>query len=175
MDPNMKKTVTNVSERGISEICQFETGKKFGYKMTPKDLNGYDNKDAGGKKTYGYGLLYHPSGKKFMQDVKQVWTQPELEELFKETLAKKARKIVKWAESHDIVLGQGQMDAMVSAVYNFGEGFLNKNICKVIADDPNDPKIPEMWAHLSDAQGKKYPGLLTRRRCEASWYKEDIK
>ena len=167
----MAKEATSVSKRGITGICRFETGKDFGYKMPPRDLKGYDNGDAGGKRTYGYGLLYHPTLKKFMQDVKPTWTQEELEALYIESVEKKAARVLKWAETNGITLKQGQLDAMVSAVYNFGEGFLKKNICKIIAEDPDDPRIPEMWSHLSDAQGKKYPGLIKRRREEAAWYK----
>jgi hypothetical protein len=40
----------------------------------------------------------------------------------------------------------------------------------MIANDPNDINIKNTWAHLSDAQGKKYPGLIKRRNFEASWY-----
>ena len=74
---NQTQTVTSqqapssVNNVGISAgminfICQYETGKKFGYTMTAKDLNGYDLHDAGGHKTYGYGLLYHPTTQKFL-------------------------------------------------------------------------------------------------------------
>ena len=81
----LQKT-NNTNNVGISDgmidfICRYETGKKFGYTMTYKDLNGYDLKDANGHLTFGYGLLYHPNGK-FMNSVKKRWTQKELESLF---------------------------------------------------------------------------------------------
>ena len=68
-----------ISDGMINFICQWETGHKFGYTMTSKDLNGYDLHDAGGHKTYGYGLLYHPITQKFMDTIKKTWTQKELE------------------------------------------------------------------------------------------------
>ena len=37
-----------ISAGMINFICQYETGKKFGYTMNAKDLNGYDLHDAGG-------------------------------------------------------------------------------------------------------------------------------
>jgi GH24 family phage-related lysozyme (muramidase) len=159
-----------VSNEAVAKICQFETGKQYGYRMGQKDLYGYDNGDANGKKTYGYGLLFHPSGKKYMQDIKPVWTQPELEQLFKQMVQKKAQKVAEWADQNGVTLSQGQFDAMTSAAYNFGNKFFQKGICQVIAQNPNNPQIPEMWQHLSDAQAKKYPGLLRRRNEEAGGY-----
>lgn len=165
-----------VSPVGINLISRFETGKNFGYKMKQKDLVGYNLGDANGKKTYGYGLLYHPSGEAFMQDVKPVWTQQELERLFVQMVATKARDVKNWMKKNNVKLGQNQFDAMVSACYNFGtSGFLKKDICKAIAANPNNPMIPTIWANLSNSQGERYPGLLKRRATEAELYKKDIK
>ena len=160
-----------LSDGMINFICQYETGKKFGYTMTAKDLNGYDLHDAGGHRTYGYGLLYHPSGK-YMDSIKKVWSQKELEELFLDHAKLTSSKIDKWAATNKVTLNQNQKDAIASGCYNFGLGFLNKNICKLIAANPNNPAIRNTWAHLSDVQGKKYPGLIKRRQAEAKWYFE---
>jgi GH24 family phage-related lysozyme (muramidase) len=160
-----------ISDGMLSFICQYETGHKFGYTMTSKDLNGYDLKDAKGHLTYGYGLLMHPTGK-YMDSIKKVWTQKELEQLFLEHAKKTSKVIDDWAAARNVKLNQNQKDAIASACYNFGNGFLNKNICKTIAANPNDPSIRETWSHLSDAQGVKYPGLIKRRRAEAKWYFE---
>jgi len=160
-----------LSDGMINFICQYETGHKFGYTMTSKDLNGYDLHDAGGHRTYGYGLLYHPSGK-YMDSIKKVWSQKELEGLFLEHAKLTSSKIDKWAATNKVTLNQNQKDAIASGCYNFGLGFLNKNICKLIAANPNNPAIRNTWAHLSDVQGKKYPGLIKRRQAEAKWYFE---
>ena len=160
-----------ISDGMINFICQYETGKKFGYTMTAKDLNGYDLHDAGGHKTYGYGLLYHPNGK-FMDTIKKTWTQKELERLFLEHAKLTSSKIDKWAITNKVKLNQNQKDAIASGCYNFGMGFLNKQICKIIVANPNNPIIRNTWAHLSDVQGKKYPGLIKRRQAEARWYFE---
>lgn len=170
-------TSTSSSNIGISDgminfICQYETGHKFGYTMTAKDLNGYDLHDAGGHKTYGYGLLYHPITQKFMDTIKKTWTQKELEGLFLEHAKLTSNKIDNWAKTNKVTLNQNQKDAIASACYNFGFGFLNKNICKLIAANPNNPTIRNTWSHLSDVQGKKYPGLIKRRQAEAKWYFE---
>lgn len=164
---------TEVSKDAISQICKWETKKDFGYQMQPKDLQGYYVKGEN-IKTYGYGLRVHPNGK-YMQDIKAVWTQPELEKLFKEKIEKEKAWVLNWANKNNVTLGQGQLDAMVSAVYNYGRtGFLKTGMPALIAQNPNNPAIPEKWAHLSDARAKKFPGLATRRAEEANWYQTDI-
>lgn len=160
---------TGLSDGMINFICQYETGKKFGYTMSVKDLHGYNLHDAKGHLTYGYGLLYHPNGK-LMDQVKKIWTQKELEELFLQHAKYTADRIDKWAITNKIKLTQNQKDAIASGCYNFGMGFLNKQICKLIIANPNNPAIKNTWSHLSDAQGRKYPGLIKRRQAEAKWY-----
>ena len=166
------KNDTGLSDGILNKICQWETGHKFGYTMTSKDLNGYDLKDAGGHKTYGYGILYHPVSQKFMDTIKKTWTQKELEELFLVHAKQTSNKIDKWASVNKVKLLQRQKDAIASGCYNFGMGFLVKQICKTILKNPNNPAIKGIWEHLSDVQGKKYPGLITRRKEEARWYFE---
>lgn len=166
-----KQSSIGISNGMLNFICQYETGHKFGYKMTPKDLNGYDLHDANGHKTFGYGLLYHPNGK-FMDVIKKVWTQKELENLFLLHATATSQKIDKWAITNKVKLNQNQKDAIASGCYNFGYGFLNKQICKMIIANPNNPAIRNTWYHLSDVQGKKYPGLIKRRQAEARWYFE---
>ena len=171
---NTTQSIDNIgiSAGMINFICQWETAHKFGYTMTSKDLNGYDLHDAGGHKTYGYGLLYHPVTQKFMDTIKKTWTQKELEGLFLEHAKQASNKIDKWASDNKIKLNQNQKDAIASACYNFGFGFLQKQICKIIIANPNNPTIRNTWSHLSDVQGKKYPGLIKRRQAEAKWYFE---
>ena len=164
---------TDVSQNAISRICKWETRKDFGYQMRPKDLQGYYVKGEN-VKTYGYGLRTHPNGQ-LMQNVKAVWTQPELEKLFKEKVEAEKNWVINWASKNGVTLGQGQLDAMVSAVYNYGRnGFLKTGVPAMIAQNPNNPAIPQRWAHLADAKAKKYPGLVSRRAEEASWYNTDI-
>ena len=177
MDKEKQMNNSGLSDGIINFICQYETGKKFGYTMTSKDLNGYDLKDAGGHRTFGYGLLIHPNGK-YMDTIKKVWTQKELEQLFLEHAMSVSKKIDTWAASNKINLNQNQKDAIASACYNFGNGFLTltgKVYTKTVAmikKNPNDVAIKNSWSHMSDIQGKKYPGLIKRRQAEARWYFE---
>lgn len=162
---------TGVSEAMFQQIVMFEQSRQFGYTMTEKDLYGVDIGDAGGHKTFGYGLLYHPVSGQYMDQTKSSYTQQELEQLYRLTVKKKVSRIYTWMQKNNLQLKQNQIDAIASACFNFGDGFLNKNIAKMIIANPNDPRIPEVWAHLSDVQGSKgYGGLPKRRAKEAAWY-----
>ena len=168
-----KTPATDISKNAISQICKWETRKDFGYTMQPKDLQGYYVRGEN-VKTYGYGLRTHPNGQ-YMQNIKPVWTQPELEQLFKQKIANETNWVINWANKNGVTLGQGQLDAMVSAVYNYGRtGFLKTGMPALIAQNPDNPAIPEKWAHLSDARAAKYPGLVSRRAEEANWYQMDL-
>ena len=166
---------TGLSNGMISFICFHETSKNFGYRMPPRDLIGYDLGDAQGHKTYGYGLLVHPNGR-YMDTLKNVWSQQELENIYKLTAKKKSQKIDTWAKKNNITLNQNQKDAIASACYNFGDGFLTNsgkvysNTVSMIKKNPNDPNIKNAWSHMSDIQGKRFPGLIKRRQAEANWY-----
>lgn len=167
---------TGLSDGMLNFICMQETSHKFGYTMSAKDLTGYDLGDAKGHKTYGYGILYHPVSKKYMDTIKSTWTQGELENLYKIHAKETSSLIDSWAKRNGITLKQSQKDAIASCCYNFGPGFLTNQskaysrVVNMIKANPNNPNIKEAWAHISDVQGRKYPGLIKRRRAEAAWY-----
>lgn len=169
IDPNTVGD-TGLSDGMLNIISYYETGHPFGYTMGQKDLYGYDLGDANGHKTYGYGLLYHPISKQFMDSIKKAWAQSELETLFKVYAKNTSNTIRSWMNKNNVQLNQRQIDAIACACYNFGIGFLNKQICKMIINNPNDPVIFNAWCHLSDSQAQKYPGLVRRRNMEANWY-----
>lgn len=161
-----------VSRKMIDQICLFETAKKFGHTLSSSELHGVYVKGDAIKtkhKTFGYGLLYHPNGKQFMDQVKSSFTQKEIESLYIETINSKGKKILSQISKP---LTQDQFDALVCVSYNFGS--VPKTLLSLINVNPNDAKIHETWIHLSDAQYKKYgnkvKGLLNRRKLEADWY-----
>ena len=164
----------NGVDRACLDFITFEeNSQKFQYKMPKKDLVGWvnpkDNSAARGHKTYGYGLLYTPDGTKFMDMVKPVWTQQELEKMFVDSCNRRGAEVMQWANSNGVKLGQNQFNALVSAVYNYGKGFFTKagrSVCSMIAQNPNNPRIPNMWAAL-----KANPN---RRKREAALYARDI-
>lgn len=167
---NVTPGQTGLSEQMLNIICMYETSHKFGYTMSARDLNGYDNHDAGGHRTFGYGLLNHPADGKKMDTKKQSYSQQELELLYLNSVKKMVNRVLAWKQKNNLDLTQNQIDSIVSACYNFGPGFLNKSISNMIKANPNNPAIRNVWAHLSDKQAAKYPGLVKRRRFEAAWY-----
>ncbi len=173
--------VGNITDCGVSEgmlnfISIMETSHKFGYAMKRKDLFGIDIGDAKGHRTFGYGLLINPITKGYMDSIKQAWSQEELENLYKYAVSEYAKKVDNWSKKNNISLNQNQKDAIVSAMFNFGPGFItNKGkvyskTVNMIIQNPNNPEIKNAWANMSNAQGKKYPGLIKRRKAEANWY-----
>lgn len=163
-----------VSPEMFKYIYNVESGVTWGSKLPDKLLKGKDV-EGQGNLTYGAGLLYHPNGKRMM-DVKRDWTQEELDKLFAISISNSAKRVRNWASKHNITLNQNQVDSILSACYNFGFGFLtnpDKSYSKtvnMIKENPNNPNIGNAWAHISDAQGKKFPGLVRRRRYEANHY-----
>ena len=171
------KTIGTVmpGESGLSDfmfkyLYQVEAGIEFGKPMPNKLLVGVDLGDHKGHRTFGAGLAFHPNGRQYMDAIKSKWTQQELDSLFTQTAKQKVATVKKWASSHRVTLNQNQIDCIVSCIYNFGEKFLNKQVCQIIARNPNDPAIYNIWAHMSDRQGAKYPGLIKRRKMEADHY-----
>lgn len=167
-------SVTTPGKTGISDkmfyiLSDFE-GIPWGKPLRPKELHGYGN-DAG-HKTYGYGLLYHPTENKFMDQVKSSYTQEELQNLAIIDIKKRVDTVKKWANKNNITLNQNQIDAIVCATHNFGVGFLKSKVARMIANNPNDPTIKDVWAHMSDVQAErqKKRGLKRRRAFEANWY-----
>ena len=162
-----------VSESMCNKICMLETGKKFGTTLTSRELNGIyvagDSKKVGHHKTYGYGLLYYPDGKRFMDQVKSTYSQKEIESLYMETINQKVKKV---EVSLKKAVNQDQIDALVCIAYNFGS--VPSSLLSKVNANPNDKSIYNLWVHLSDAQykrmGNKVKGLLARRKMEADWY-----
>lgn len=173
-------TSLNESEIGLSiemlkQISIWEAGKEFGSKLSYDDLHGIDLGDANGHRTFGYGSLYHPSGK-YMDQIKSEFTKEELESIFLNEVKNKVDFVKKWMEKNSLNLKQCQLDAIVSACYNFGNGFLTlkgkpySEVVSLIKENPNNPMIKVKWSHISDVQGSRYPGLVERRKMEAEWY-----
>lgn len=175
-----------ISDNGLDFICRHENypnkdGSSRGFldQLFPKELNGYvckaDSPSAGGHKTFGYGLLYHPDGtnekNKFMDQWKPRYTQEELQQLFRKTVNKKSAELSKKLKQLNIKLSQNQFDAVISAIYQLGSnGFFNKAgkaIWDAICSNPLNPKIIEVWKAAT-------PKFSRRRNDEANLYATDL-
>ena len=68
-------------------------------------------------------------------------------------------------------LTQNQFDALVSFVFNVGEGnFAGSTLLTIINRDPNNIGIKPQFERWIYGSGQVLPGLVTRRRDEAALY-----
>lgn len=68
-------------------------------------------------------------------------------------------------------INQNQFDALVSFVYNLGASALKGSaLLKKVNADPNDSSIKDEFMKWVYAEGKKLPGLISRRSDEAELY-----
>ncbi len=167
-----------VDKNCLNFIAFEENSNSYPYTMPKKDLIGWVNKqdkparDGIIHKTYGYGLVYTPDGSQFMDKAKPVpvYTQQELEKMFVDSCNMRGAEVMQFANSNGIKLGQNQFNALVSAVYNYGRrGFFEgagKTVAALIANNPNDTRIPKEWAKLRANNN--------RRQREAALYARDI-
>ena len=68
-------------------------------------------------------------------------------------------------------LTQNQYDALVSFVFNVGTGNFNRSsLLRIAKSNPSDPRIQFEFSRWGYADGKILPGLVKRRKAEASLY-----
>lgn len=136
------------SDNGIELIKRFE-GLRLKAYLCPA-----------GKPTIGYGHT---------KDVKlgDVITEEEAEQLLREDLIVVENEI----NRHNLNINQNQFDALVSFVYNVGQGnFERSTLLKKIKSNPNDLSIRNEFMRWIYADGKPLNGLKKRRKMEADLY-----
>lgn len=125
-------------------------------------------KDIAGVPTIGFGATYYQDGRKVTMNDAAITLEcaHELKAFHVQDAEKSVKKLVKTK------LNQNQYDALVSWVYNLGEGNLKSStLLKKINANPNDPTIRNSWVQWNKARNPKTKLLevsngLTRRRNE---------
>ncbi len=142
------------SQKGISLIKKYEGCKLTAY-LCPANVP-----------TIGYG---HTGKDVTKADVgKKKITPAEAEVLLVSDLPKYANGVERNVKS---TINQNQFDALVSFVYNLGEGnFKSSTLLKKINKNPNDTTIRNEFAKWVKAGGKTLAGLVKRRADEAELY-----
>lgn len=104
-------------------------------------------------------------------DGNTVWTYAEAEEDLRHRLNKKALSVQKMV---NVELNQNQFDALVSWLYNLGEGnFAGSTLQKKInAEDWEGAR--KAFALYNKAGGKVYRGLVRRRAAEAALFAKPV-
>ena len=113
-----------------------------------------------GVPTIGYG---HTGGVK----PNDVITEQIAEKYFVDDLSDAENAI----NGHNLKINQNQFDALVSFVYNVGQGnFERSTLLKKIKSNPNDLSIRNEFMRWIYADGKPLNGLKKRRKMEADLY-----
>lgn len=123
-------------------------------------------KDQVGIPTIGIGTTHYPSGKKVtMQDPCITVAQA------KEYMQTHIEPIEEMLNKELPQLNQNQFDALVSFIYNVGDGaFRSSTLLKKAKIDVNDPEIRNQFMRWNKAGGKTLAGLTSRRKQEAELY-----
>ncbi len=142
------------SQKGIDLIKKYEGCELTAY-LCPANIP-----------TIGYG---HTGKDVTRADVgKKKITSAEAEALLVSDLPKYESGVLHNVKS---AINQQQFDALVSFVYNLGEGnFKSSTLLKKVNKDPNDSTIRNEFAKWVNAGGKKLAGLVKRRADEVELY-----
>lgn len=139
-------------------------------------FEGFESKpylDIAGVPTIGYGATYYQDGRKVKMSDPPITNACALD--LKEFHIEETEKVVrKYVKSN---INQNQFDALVSWIYNLGEGNLKTStLLKKINANPNAPTIRNSWVQWNKARNPKTKqlevsnGLTTRRNEEADIY-----
>ena len=145
-----------ISYKGLNIIKQYEGFSSRPY-LDPVNIP-----------TIGYGMTFYPDSriKVTMKDKPITLQEGEWYlKLMCITFEKAVHRLVKKP------INQNQFDALVSFVYNVGEGaFASSTLLRLINDNPNNPEIEKQFLRWVYAGGKKLPGLVKRRQAESDLY-----
>ena len=137
-----------ISNKGIELIKHFEGCETVAYKC------------PAGVWTIGYGHI------KGVQDG-DVITETQAHEMLVQELKEYESYILNAVE---VDLNQNQFDAMVSWVYNLGNGNLNSSTLLKVLNSGDYAGVPEQIMRWNKAGGKVLAGLTKRRQAEANLF-----
>lgn len=122
--------------------------------------------DVAGIPTIGYGTIRYPGGRKVQ--LGDTCTADQAAAWFRFDLGR--FEVAVDALTVDTV-SRSQFDALVSFVYNLGEGaYRGSTLRQKVNADPNDPAIRPEFMRWVKAGGVKVKGLWVRRHDEADQY-----
>lgn len=142
------------SDRGIALIKEHEGYRDTAY-LCPA-----------GEWSIGYG---HTSGVKEGQRC----TRDDAERWLRQDVTSAEREVS--FQTQGVELRQCQYDALVSFVYNLGQGnFRDSTLRRKVLANPDNPTIRDEFGRWVYADGRMLPGLVARREAEADLYFSDM-
>lgn len=136
-----------ISAEGIKLIKHFEGFRDSGYFC------------AGGKWTIGYGHVIDKMKEQYNSPI----TETDATRILYEDLKSRENSVKKLVT---VSLSQGQFDALVSFVFNLGEGVLKKSTLLKSLNNGRYGEAKDELAKFTLAGGKKLEGLVKRRKAE---------
>lgn len=95
----------------------------------------------------------------------------EADELLRNDVSEIFTKLTQLSAEANVTLSSNQLAALTSFIFNVGfSAFRRSTLWKLIRKNPNDPDIARQFAQWKYAAGKVMPGLVRRRREEATLY-----
>ncbi len=141
----------HVTENGLNLIKQFE-----GFSSTVYIC-------SAGYSIIGFGHVLRP-GEHFDDGIDK--QQAEL--LLRRDVQVAERAVLRLI---NVPLTDGQFDALVSFTFNLGAGALQRSTLRCKVNREEHAEVPAKFVRWVYAGGRKLPGLVKRRRCEALMYK----
>lgn len=147
-----------VTDEGLALIKRFE-----GFSATPYLC-------PAGWWTIGFGAVRDETGEPVTA------ATPPVTEDGAETLLRRDVRLAERAVLRLIVvsLADGQFDALASFTYNLGPGALQRSTLRRKVNRQEHADVPEEFVRWVRGGGKLLPGLIRRRKAEASVYSQDI-
>jgi lysozyme len=151
-------SILKTSQKGLDLIRHFEGFEPKVYLC------------SAGKKTIGIGTLIDTKEEEWLLTAKI--TEAQAFDLLKKDLVKFEKSVNTLVKAK---INQNQFDALISFVYNFGAGALQKStLLKKLNDNPNEPTIEEEFLKWNKANVKgvmtPVAGLTRRRVAESKLY-----
>ncbi len=142
------------SIRGVRLIEEFEGFRSVMYL------------DSVGLPTIGYGTLIDTEVEQWL--LTATITPKQAETLLKQELGGIELRMNKLLQKP---INQNQYDSLASFCYNLGTGALKRStLLKKLNVNPNDPSIRYEFQKWVNADGKRTPGLVRRRKAESDLY-----
>lgn len=104
----------------------------------------------------------------------EVWTKQRCDEVFEGSLSRKYLPIVeRWEAQAPRPLTSAQRAALLSLVYNCGEGSLKGNVGRALREGRYDA-VPSYMARWNKGGGRILPGLVRRRKAEGLLWQDNL-
>ncbi len=142
--------IRHISENGLSLIKQFEGFSSTVYRC------------AAGYPTIGYGHVLKADDH-FDDGI----DEQQAEILLRHDVQIAERAVLRLI---NVPLTDGQFSALVSFVFNLGGGALQRSTLRRKVNRQEHIEVPAEFVRWVYAGGRKLPGLVKRRRCEARLY-----